>query len=56
MKNARTDEHRFGQTLENRIEVPLEVYAEFVARLDAPAKPNEKLSKLMNAQLPWESK
>ncbi|MDX8458103.1 DUF1778 domain-containing protein [Mesorhizobium humile] len=40
----------------NRIEVPLEVYAEFLALLDAPAQSNEKLSRLMNTPQPWESK
>ncbi|TIU76425.1 MAG: DUF1778 domain-containing protein [Mesorhizobium sp.] len=56
MKNDRTDKPPFGETLENRIEVPPKVYAEFLALLDAPAKSNEKLSKLMNARLPWEGK
>lgn len=38
------------------IKVSPEAYAEFVALLDAPAKSNERLSKLMNAPLPWETK
>ncbi|TGQ07833.1 MULTISPECIES: DUF1778 domain-containing protein [unclassified Mesorhizobium] len=33
-----------------------EAYAEFLVLLDAPAKSNERLSKLMNAPLPWETK
>ncbi|MBZ9850959.1 DUF1778 domain-containing protein [Mesorhizobium sp. CA14] len=38
------------------IKVSPEAYAEFLALLDAPAKPNERLTKLMNAPLPWKSK
>jgi len=30
-----------------------EAYAEFLARLDAPAQPNERLRKTMQAPLPW---
>ena len=30
-------------------------YAEFVARLDAPAKPNERLRRTMRAQVPWKT-
>ncbi|RWF55901.1 MAG: DUF1778 domain-containing protein [Mesorhizobium sp.] len=56
MKNDRTDAPPFGETLENRIKVPPKVHAEFRALLDAPAKSNEKLSRLMNAPQPWESK
>lgn len=37
------------------IKVSPEAYAEFLALLDAPAKPNERLSRLMNAPLPWKS-
>ncbi|MGT2465098.1 type II toxin-antitoxin system TacA family antitoxin [Mesorhizobium atlanticum] len=33
-----------------------DAYAEFLVLLDAPAKSNEGLSKLMNAPLPWEAK
>ncbi|TGR70317.1 DUF1778 domain-containing protein, partial [Mesorhizobium sp. M2D.F.Ca.ET.223.01.1.1] len=33
-----------------------EAYAEFLVLLDAPAKSNERLSKLINAPLPWETK
>jgi uncharacterized protein (DUF1778 family) len=38
------------------IKVSPEAYAEFLVLLDAPAKSNERLSKLMNAPLPWETK
>jgi len=31
-----------------------EVYAEFVARLDAPAKPNERLKRTIMTQAPWD--
>jgi len=30
------------------------VYAEFVARLDAPAAPNERLRRTMTSPAPWE--
>jgi uncharacterized protein (DUF1778 family) len=30
-------------------------YAEFVARLDAPAKPSERLRRTMHAQVPWKT-
>ncbi|UCI08175.1 DUF1778 domain-containing protein [Mesorhizobium sp. B1-1-8] len=56
MKNDRKDELPSWETFTSRIEVPLEVYAEFLALLDAPPKSNEKLSKLMSAPLPWEGK
>lgn len=36
------------------IKVSPEAYAEFVALLDAPAKPNEALFRLMNTPSPWE--
>lgn len=38
------------------IKVSPEAYAEFLALLDAPPKPNERLFRLMNAPLPWEPK
>jgi uncharacterized protein (DUF1778 family) len=31
-----------------------EVYAEFLALLDAPAQPNERLRKAMQAPAPWD--
>ncbi len=31
-----------------------ETYAEFIALLDAPAQPNERLKKTMQASVPWE--
>ena len=33
--------------------VGADAHAEFLARLDAPAKPNERLRKTMRAPLPW---
>lgn len=30
------------------------VYAEFLARLDAPPRPNERLRKTMKAKAPWD--
>ena len=35
------------------ISVGSKAYAEFVARLDAPAKPNERLRRTMRKPLPW---
>ena len=35
------------------ISVNPKAYAEFVARLDAPAQPNERLRRTMRAQVPW---
>jgi uncharacterized protein (DUF1778 family) len=31
-----------------------EAYAEFIALLDAPAQPNERLRKTMQTSVPWE--
>ncbi|MDX3928899.1 MAG: DUF1778 domain-containing protein [Shinella sp.] len=31
-----------------------ETYAEFVARLDAPAQPNERLIRTMTTKAPWD--
>lgn len=36
------------------ISVSPEAYAEFVARLDAPAQPNERLRRTMQGRPPWE--
>ena len=36
------------------ISVPPEVYAEFVARLDAPATPNARLRKTLQTLPPWD--
>ncbi|PBB91092.1 CopG family transcriptional regulator [Mesorhizobium sp. WSM3864] len=38
------------------LRVSPQAQAEFLSLLDAPAKSNERLSKLMNASLPWETK
>jgi uncharacterized protein (DUF1778 family) len=38
------------------IKVSPEVHAEFLAKLDAPPQPNERLVRLMNAPLPWKTK
>jgi uncharacterized protein (DUF1778 family) len=35
------------------ISVGAKAYAEFIARLDAPAKPNERLRRTMRKPLPW---
>jgi uncharacterized protein (DUF1778 family) len=35
------------------ISVSSKAYAEFVARLDAPAKPNQRLRRTMRTALPW---
>lgn len=35
--------------------VSAEAYAEFLARLDAPPQPNERLRKTMRAPSPWAS-
>ena len=35
------------------ISVGTKAYAEFLARLDAPAKPNERLRRTMKKPLPW---
>ncbi|RRH95133.1 DUF1778 domain-containing protein [Mesorhizobium tamadayense] len=37
------------------IAVAPEAYAELVTLLDAPSKPSERLSRLMNAPLPWKN-
>ena len=34
--------------------VSRKAYAEFLARLDAPAKPNERLRRTMRSRAPWE--
>lgn len=31
-----------------------EIYAEYLARLDEPAKPNERLKRTMTAKAPWD--
>ncbi|HYP97973.1 MAG TPA: DUF1778 domain-containing protein [Polyangiaceae bacterium] len=36
-----------------RLSVSAKAHAEFVARLDAPAKPNERLRRTTRAALPW---
>jgi uncharacterized protein (DUF1778 family) len=37
------------------ISVSKKAYAEFIARLDEPAKPNEQLRRTMRAPLPWKA-
>jgi uncharacterized protein (DUF1778 family) len=44
------EEALLGQAL---ISVGPEAYAEFLARLDAPAKPNSRLRRTMKRRLPW---
>jgi uncharacterized protein (DUF1778 family) len=36
------------------LSVDPKAYAEFLARLDAPAQPNERLRRTMQAPTPWE--
>lgn len=36
------------------IQVDAKAYTEFVARLDAPPSPNERLKRTMQAKSPWE--
>ncbi|MEF3132220.1 DUF1778 domain-containing protein [Rhizobium sp. 268] len=31
-----------------------EIYAEYLARLDAPAKPNDRLKRTMSTKAPWD--
>ncbi|WLR95638.1 type II toxin-antitoxin system TacA family antitoxin [Shinella zoogloeoides] len=31
-----------------------DVYAEYLARLDAPAQPNERLKRMMTTKAPWD--
>ncbi|ANL74781.1 ribbon-helix-helix domain-containing protein (plasmid) [Rhizobium phaseoli] len=31
-----------------------EIYAEYLARLDAPAEPNERLKRTMSTKAPWD--
>ena len=45
------EEALLDQTL---ISVSPEAYARFLARLDAPPQPNERLRKTMQATAPWE--
>jgi uncharacterized protein (DUF1778 family) len=37
------------------IAVSPKAYAEFLARLEAPAKPNERLRRTMRAAVPWKT-
>ncbi len=37
------------------ISVSAKAYADFIARLDEPAKPNEELRRTMRAPLPWKA-
>jgi uncharacterized protein (DUF1778 family) len=38
------------------ISVSPKAYTEFVARLDAPAKPNQRLRSAMRAPVPWKAR
>ena len=38
------------------ISVSPEAYADFVARLDAPAKPNERIRRTMRSAAPWKAR
>ena len=48
----RAEEVLLDQTI---FTVSSEVYAEFLARLDAPPQPNEKLKRMMSAKAPWDA-
>jgi catechol 2,3-dioxygenase-like lactoylglutathione lyase family enzyme len=44
-----------GEPLDRAISViSPETYAEYIARLDAPAQPNERLKRTMTAEAPWD--
>src|SRR4051812_48159833 len=49
--------HAAEDTLLDRalISVSPKAYAEFIARLDAPPKPNERLRRTMRARVPWKA-
>ena len=56
---ATADEHttepagdRFLDTVLLRVDA--ETYARFLARLDAPPQPNERLRKLLQTKAPWD--
>lgn len=51
-------ERRAEEVLLDRVlfAVDAETYAAFLARLDAPAEPNERLKRTMKAKSPWEAK
>ena len=34
--------------------VSAEIYAEYLARLDAPTQPNERLKRTMSTKAPWD--
>jgi len=48
----RAEEVLLDQTM---FTVSAEVYAEFLARLDAPVLPNEQLKRTMTAKAPWDA-
>jgi uncharacterized protein (DUF1778 family) len=48
----RAEEVLLDQTI---FTVSPEVYAEFLARLDASPQPSEKLKRMMNAKAPWDA-
>jgi uncharacterized protein (DUF1778 family) len=49
-------ERRAEEVLLNRtiFTVSPEVYEEYLARLDAPAKPNDRLKRTMTTKAPWD--
>lgn len=49
-------ERRAEEVLLDRIifTVRPDIYAEYIARLDAPAQPNERLKRTMTTKAPWE--
>ncbi|RYF27086.1 MAG: DUF1778 domain-containing protein [Comamonadaceae bacterium] len=63
VKQNRTDfmleasEQRAQRVLLDRVVFPVSqaAYAEFVARLDAPTQPNERLKRTMTTKAPWDA-
>ncbi|QKK33160.1 DUF1778 domain-containing protein (plasmid) [Rhizobium indicum] len=47
----RAEEVLLDQTI---FTVSAEVYAEYLARLDAPTQPNERLKRTMSTKAPWD--
>jgi uncharacterized protein (DUF1778 family) len=49
-------ERRAEEVLLDRtiFKVSPEIYAEFLARFDAPAQPNERLKRTMTTKAPWD--
>jgi hypothetical protein len=55
-KTARGELLRQNEALDQTVwKVRPEVYAEFLARLDKPPSPNDKLRRMMNTRAPWDN-